>query len=509
MAAAAAAAAADDDFGPAPAFLSAIVPTDTTLYCFFDLLGSGLDKLNVEIDMVVDGVNNYTVVVPGSSATPASFGGGADSLWVVSTTQHMQGGSAYNISIRTVDPSTHAASPYSYLPFHRSELPASYKGVVASAAISPQVFEATYGIMPATATAGASQAVAEFGGEYMNVTDFETYLARFNISSPSVVFHGPNNQTTPGMEAQMDIELIQGLAPNAQSTFWSLGGDSFILDWAMQMSNATNPPLVTSISYATPESTLPSDYFSRCNTELMKLCARGLSVVTGAGDAGASNFGHGSAKCGLTPMYPASSPFITTTSATYPTPVAAKRLNGQLGEIAISVQGGSFWTTGGGFSNQAASRQPEYQSKVVTHYLNTAKLPSLTFNKTGRAYPDISAIGTNYWMTIEGETYPLGAGTSSSTPTFSAILTRLNDARMHAGLPPVGFVNPLLYKLAATTPQAFYDVTIGNNRCGEFLCCPQGFEATEGWDAVTGLGTVGDYGALQAAVLDAATAVRA
>jgi hypothetical protein len=36
----------------------------------------------------------------------------------------------------------------------------------------------------------------------------------------------------------------------------------------------------------------------------------------------------------------------------------------------------------------------------------------------------------------------------------------------------------------------FRDVTSGNNACSQvaLLCCPYGFHATEGWDAVTGVG---------------------
>ena len=39
-------------------------------------------------------------------------------------------------------------------------------------------------------------------------------------------------------------------------------------------------------------------------------------------------------------------------------------------------------------------------------------------------------------------------------------------------------------------PQAFYDVTEGNNRCSTWSqCCDYGFYAQKGWDPVSGLGT--------------------
>lgn len=46
---------------------------------------------------------------------------------------------------------------------------------------------------------------------------------------------------------------------------------------------------------------------------------------------------------------------------------------------------------------------------------------------------------------------------------------------------PVGFINPVLYE----HPEVFNDITSGHNPgCGTY-----GFEAVEGWDPVTGLGT--------------------
>ena len=42
----------------------------------------------------------------------------------------------------------------------------------------------------------------------------------------------------------------------------------------------------------------------------------------------------------------------------------------------------------------------------------------------------------------------------------------------------------------ATDPSAFDDIVDGDNRCTEDDClCKEGFAATKGWDAVTGVGT--------------------
>ena len=43
----------------------------------------------------------------------------------------------------------------------------------------------------------------------------------------------------------------------------------------------------------------------------------------------------------------------------------------------------------------------------------------------------------------------------------------------------------------ASTPDTFTDITKGDNKCTEAGCAStcQGYSATKGWDAVTGLGT--------------------
>lgn len=80
-----------------------------------------------------------------------------------------------------------------------------------------------------------------------------------------------------------------------------------------------------------------------------------------------------------------------------------------------------------------------------------------------QAYPDVSAQGVNFRVFIGGKPY-LISGTSASSPTFAGIVALLNDARLHAGLPPLGFLNPLLYRRSV---EALNDVTVGNNPgCG-------------------------------------------
>lgn len=92
------------------------------------------------------------------------------------------------------------------------------------------------------------------------------------------------------------------------------------------------------------------------------------------------------------------------------------------------------------------------------------------------------SIYTSIYLSIHASTYPSihssSLGTSCSSPTFGGIVGLINDARLSQGKSPVGFLNPLIYE----HPEVFTDIIAGNNPG----CGTQGFQASEGWDPVTG-----------------------
>lgn len=90
-------------------------------------------------------------------------------------------------------------------------------------------------------------------------------------------------------------------------------------------------------------------------------------------------------------------------------------------------------------------------------------------------------------------------GTSAAAPTVAGIIGLLNDARLRAGKPVLGYLNPFLYSLGV---KALNDIVGGSSYgCGGIdpqteeavpgaLVIPGAhWNATEGWDPVTGLGT--------------------
>jgi hypothetical protein len=137
--------------------------------------------------------------------------------------------------------------------------------------------------------------------------------------------------------------------------------------------------------------------------------------------------------------------------------------------------------------------QPTWQSSDVQAYfkkvVGTVREPVAGYRATGRGYPDISFLGTNYAVAIGGDWYSV-SGTSASCPVFAGMVSLINGVRIASGKSSVGWINPVLYYYKALYVN---DIVSGRNNCdaGNLAkCCTQGFYATQGWDPATGLGSL-------------------
>merc|ERR1712086_292363 len=181
----------------------------------------------------------------------------------------------------------------------------------------------------------------------------------------------------------------------------------------------------------------------------------------------------------LFPEWPASSGWVTAVGAT-------RFVDHKVGqpEMASDAIG-----SGGGFSTMfSIANESQYQAADVANYFKVAPQlpPAATFPKTGRGTPDVSALGEAYTGVINGDLSYDNSGTSASTPVFAAIISLLNEARIQAGKPQLGFLNPWIYQ----NTDAFTDVTLGNNAISiSGKNRKYGFNCTKGWDPVTGVGT--------------------
>jgi len=279
------------------------------------------------------------------------------------------------------------------------------------------------------------------------------------------------------------------MAQNAPLTYWSIkqeNGDIF-LDWIQQVSKVTNPPQVFSISYGGPEHLQNQPDMTLFANEVCKMGLRGMTIFVASGDDGVAGYEARSdpSKCGFFPEYPACVPYLTTVGATM-----GPETNNP--EVVCQSDSGSIITSGGGFSSHFT--QPSYQAQVVATYLSTGPNlpPKNMFKSGGRGYPDVGSLGNAYNVVIGGQTYQV-SGTSAASPVFCGMVTLVNGDRESKGKSPLGFLNPVLYKVDKSV---YNDIVAGENNCcagqGNPVCCQYGFTASKGWDPCTGFGSL-DY----------------
>jgi tripeptidyl-peptidase I len=228
------------------------------------------------------------------------------------------------------------------------------------------------------------------------------------------------------------------------------------------------PTNVISISYVGIEAYLPDAYMKRQCDEWMKLALQGTTVVMAAGDNGVG--GEGSCECEclkggageavFEPTFPGNCPYVLSIGSTEwnrfdntTTPQPWELLH-EVASARIS--------SGGGFSNVYPT--PDYQKDAVKNYLDKVA-PSLPFtgysqfvpdgdfsnvtsgiyNRLGRGFPDVAAVGDRAVLLSGGKWYVVG-GTSLSAPVWASVLTLINEDRLAAGKPTVGFVHPVLVR---------------------------------------------------------------
>jgi tripeptidyl-peptidase-1 len=347
----------------------------------------------------------------------------------------------------------------------------------AQVTVTPSVLRQRYNVSAVGRNSKNKQAVAEFQEQYLSPSDLSSFCRQYVPQNPSCTVAkvvGSNDNSDPGVEAMLDIEYIMGVAPNVPTWFYSTPSLDFFSDltsWIVQILDDSDAPWVHSVSYGDQAEGPAGSYKDRLNTEFQKAGARGISIIFASGDSGT-----GCSACYyFEPSFPATSPYVTSVGAT-------RFLGDQIGPEAAVSQ----FHSGGGFS--WFFDMPGWQKTVVEAYLSgETDLPSSHYyNPKGRGTPDVAALGIGFSVLVDGSVESVG-GTSASAPTFSAIVTLLNEVRLSNNKPTLGFLNPWLYQTSAANPSAFWDVTVGNNQDG---CCGYtGFNCRQGWDPVTGLGT--------------------
>ncbi|KAL2818691.1 peptidase S8/S53 domain-containing protein [Aspergillus granulosus] len=361
----------------------------------------------------------------------------------------------------------------------------------------------------ADAESGSKIGFASFLEQYARYDD----LARFEqtyaphavgLNFSVVTFNGglnDQNSSEDSGEANLDLQYIVGVSAPLPVTEYSTGGRGKLVPDLSQPDpndNSNEPfleflqgilkldqaelPQVISTSYGENEQTIPESYARAVCNLYAQLGSRGVSVLFASGDSGVGSScvtNDGKNTTHFPPQFPASCPWVTSVGGT----------NGTAPEAGV------FFSSGG-FSDLWA--RPSWQDSAVSSYLaKLGNVQSEYFNHSGRAFPDVAAQATNYAVYDKG-IVKVYDGTSCAAPAFSGVVALLNDARLKAGLPVLGFLNPWLYSDAVI---GLNDIThggsLGCDGHDRFNGPPNGspvipfasWNATAGWDPVTGLGT--------------------
>jgi len=367
--------------------------------------------------------------------------------------------------------------------------------------VTPTCLRTLYGTIDYTPQSADSHiGFTNYLGQVTNRNDTALFLQQFRKEAISSAYSFEqisvdggsidNGTGGRGQEANLDVETITGQVWPIDITSYSTGGSPLFtpdrhtptntnepyLTWLDYILNQTDLPQTISTSYGDDEQSVPLSYAQSVCEGFAQLGMRGVSLLFSSGDSGVGPNGtcisnDGQNTTTFLPAFPASCPYITAVGGTkgYPEIVASDSRNG--------------YVSGSGFSNYFS--QPAYQkdSGVVDKYV--ASLNGTfdgLYNKTGRAYPDVSAQGYRYITIYAGSVITLD-GTSCASPTFSSIIALVNDALLAAGKSPLGFLNPWLYTGAGA--QAFTDIVNGSSTG----CNTAGFAAKEGWDVASGWGT--------------------
>ncbi len=341
---------------------------------------------------------------------------------------------------------------------------------------------------PGTGLTGAGQSVGllEFDGFF--ASDIASYASqagngRANIPIQPVVIEQvsglPGYSGIPDAvaEVSLDIEMAMAIAPGLSKVVVYEGAtQNGVLSRMLEDSNTVNN---LSSSWGWPGG--PSG-----TTDLIfeSMGAVGQSFFTASGDSDAYTTGASSVNGVDNPGLqnaPSSSPFLTSVGGTTLTMngTGASYASETVWNWGYNPNSGTYVGSSGGTSSYYSI--PSWQAGV-TNLAAAGGSPSF------RNLPDVALTADNVYVIYEdGVTGGFG-GTSCAAPLWAGFTALVNQQSAANGRPPMGFLNPTLYTIAAGTNYGacFNDVTTGGNVSGS---SPSLFYATNGYDLCTGLGT--------------------
>ena len=372
--------------------------------------------------------------------------------------------------------------------------------------LSPDDYATIYNIRPLYNSGfdGTGQKLAIIGRSDVNLSDIQQFRNTYGLSTsnlpvkilvPGTVNPGTSNSNDVG-ESLLDLEWSGATARNATIYY------------------VYSPDVELSLRYAIDQNIAPVISFSYGRCEIagaepalpvyaQRAAAQGITWLVSSGDSGAAmcdrSFSGATSQYGLTVSIFAALPEVTGVGGTQ-----FNEGNGSYWSTSNSTSGGSAisyipetaWnesgtnglaSTGGGLS--IFQPKPAWQVAVGVPAGNARAVPDVSMSAAGH---------DGYRVVKDGGTL-IYSGTSAASPSLAGLIAILNQYTVAKGFqtkPGLGNINPTLYRLFQTTPNAFHDITSGDNIVPCFIApiiCPNGFigyTAGPGYDLATGLGSI-------------------
>ncbi len=304
------------------------------------------------------------------------------------------------------------------------------------------------------------------------------------------------NQVGWAEEITLDVLWAHAMAPGAR----------IILDEAksnqdLDILNATQYAIdnnigdVISQSFGEAESCVDPSILSQENALFAKATANGMTIFASSGDSGASQFSCDGSSAILAASSPASDPNVTGVGGT--TLNASSPDGAYIGETAWTeqlfgcnppaVDPSDINCSGGGFSTIYA--RPSWQ---VGNPNAGRGVPDVAYDAgvNGGVITHCGICNVLFGLKPSDPVFFIFGGTSAGSPQWAGLAADADQ--MASGSPSVriGNINAALYQYSthqAKYGNVFHDILSGNNDVAELG--GQGYNAGNGWDAVTGLGT--------------------
>ena len=314
--------------------------------------------------------------------------------------------------------------------------------------------------------------IISLGGGWLE-SDLQKSMNDLGVPVPTIttvlVNGATNNFSTTdrnfSFENTVDLYMISALVPDANIVIYITPDSSFTAtNWNAAIDRAVGEECDTIVMcFSTDEIQSPGDFLG---SSLANAAAKSITVITTTGDSGSA----GSANiANISAPYPATNPLTTAVGGTNLTVTSTGIRSTETTYNNPAI----YYSSGGGISTQFAVPTWQQGLTFTTNNNGTVGTPTAL---TGRGVPDISGPMNAYAMYYNGTI--IGAvGTSLAAPLMAALAARFVSIR---GGKRLGQINPLLYQYSST----FYDITTGN----DLIPLTSGYNATVGWDPVTGLG---------------------